>query len=208
MAKLEFNVYGWELGRGVKSLVQSFMLAASAINREHDKVLEAQRDYQHHVEAGRPPIGEWDEDGSTIWTQDQILDLELRNIGDASMALRKAHALQLYHLWERSAQAWTSSTPNTGHSDLVKKSLAAGYPIDPRLEAVKHLANTLKHGNPTHGRRLHAAWPAVLQQVPPPGLDLAVEWYSAVQITDADVLKIADIIASSGPSFHPTGPLT
>ena len=200
--KLGFNAYGWQFEKGVKGLARSFRRAASAIDRAVDQALDAIREYQQHIAAGGDEIGEWDEDGVRVWTQDQVLDFDLLNAREAAMALRKAYALQLYHFWERSAQVWTSSKANTGHGELVEKTLAAGYPIDPRLEAVKHLANTLKHGNPKHGKMLLKAWPAVVPIPFPHDPDLVGDWYEAVVISEADVEEIARIVMASGPSFR------
>lgn len=201
MAKLGFNSHGWDFEQGVKSLLRSFRLAASAMDRQIDAALDAIRDYRQHIESGGKVIGEWDEDGFRVWTQDQVLEFDLTSAEEAAMALRKAYALQLYHFWERSAHAWTLSKPNTSHTELVEKTIAAGYPVNDRLNAVKHLANTLKHGNPKHGKMLYETWNAVVALPPPSNPSMVGDWYSVIKLTDADLRDIGRIVATSGPPF-------
>ncbi|WNJ93024.1 hypothetical protein [Bosea sp. 685] len=195
MAKINFS--GWYFEKGIKSLMRSFDTAGAAILRECDKALTEQSDYEKFLDDGGELECECDGDGFILWDKQTALQIEVASLKDAAISLRKAFAIQLYHHWERSAQGWTGSAANARHEDLVAKARVKGLPIDDRLDVVRMLANTLKHGSPHYGRKLLTAWPEILA-IPNPAAT-AIDWYAAVTLSDAQVKEVATIVAGSGP---------
>lgn len=76
--------------------------------------------------------------------------------GEGQTAVRKVFIPVLYHHWERSARIWTGSDER-GHDRLIAAIVAAGTTIDPRLGAVRDLANLLKHDNDQPAKSAHVA---------------------------------------------------
>lgn len=196
MARLDFNLHGYLFQEGVKGLALGFSTATAALaagSRRLERELAA---YEARVAAGGERIGEW-EDGICLFEKDDILRLESEAAAEALMDLRKAYVLAAYHLWERSAQRWTQRT-NANHTVLVGQTKERGYPLDPGLDGVRDLANTLKHNSASKARRLAASWPEMLKTDPLSVTDW--DWYAEIKLADADVLRVLDVVGRSGPT--------
>ncbi|WP_126111850.1 MULTISPECIES: hypothetical protein [unclassified Bosea (in: a-proteobacteria)] len=183
--------------------MMSFESSSKALASERKQAAFELAAYLRGLKAGEPPIGEWD-DGVLLWDRERELETQIEMLDEAAMALRKAFALSLYHQWERSAQLWIlelrkpDQKPPKDHEDLVKAVAERGYPAHHRLEAARQLANTLKHSNDYWGCRLLKNWPGVFRAGFEPRKFL--DWYGVVELTDAQVYELADIILKSGPA--------
>jgi len=198
MAALNFNMQGYVYQEGVRVLMSAYAAAADALHEEWMRAQEEAQAYLEDVASGeREWIGERDEDGYVIWDQEQVHEMEIESKREAQSALRKAFILSLYHHWERSARTWTGDD-RRDHNKLASSVEALGYPISPRLGAVRDLANLLKHDNDKRGAEVMVTWPAVLA-TGVPKLGRRTDWYEAVRLTDDHVAEAFNIVAASGP---------
>jgi hypothetical protein len=198
MVSLAWNYQGYVFQEGVHVLRAAYRSAADALHEEWERARENAVAYRDGVESGRTEwIGER-EDGHVLWDQEQILEMEIESKFEGQGALRKAFALAAYHHWERGARSWTGSDARD-HEKLAKAVRALGIGISPHLEAVKDLANLLKHDNDKRGADLLKSWPQLL---PPPSSAQGAtrtDWYGAVRLTDAHLDEALDAVAASGP---------
>lgn len=222
MAELPFNFLGYEFQSGLDVLRKSAQTGLAALSGKINALERQLQDYRRIGEFE----GERDEEGHVLWERDDALDHEIAFADDARMELRKAFAIAIFHHWERSVQRWIAQENRTAASDgsdtptkpparglkklrcFEKLSEAArdvGYPPHPELEHVVTLANTLKHNNEKHGKKLLEKWPDIfpLQFQKPPRLS---DWASAIQLTDQHLSEIFDIVSKSGPTVHSTNP--
>lgn len=199
MVKLNFNLAAFSFQGGLAILAKSFASAIVALNADVQNAKDEAFGYQQALEQGGEWIGETDENGTVIWDQSQILDYEVDVVNEAAQELRKAFALALYHHWERSARLWTQAD-NWSHEQLVTASLNRGYPIDPRLAAVRDLVNTLKHNKDRWGRDLVKSWPDVFPSDFVERPNRRTDWYEAIQLSDTQVRDAFNIVAASGPT--------
>ncbi len=203
MAKFDFNLLGYAFQDVLKTMRSSFDLAAGALATE---IVRAQAALSAYVAAVRMDPSAWvgeREEGMILWDQSQVLDMNIANAEEALMHLRKAFVIAAYHHWERSARRWGKAGPKARHSQLSAASLAEGYPVDPRLEAVVSLVNTLKHNSDVKGAALLAAWPEAF----PPNFRPRTgrtDWYDAISLSDRQVAEICDAIGASGPTARLT----
>lgn len=195
---LNFNMQGYVFQEGVRVLIAAYTSAADALHEEWQRAREDAASYLEDVASGECEwIGERDDEGVVIWDQEQVHDMEIESRLDAAAALRKAFTLSLYHHWERSARQWTHDD-RRDHDKLIKAVERLGYPISPRLAAVRDLANLLKHDNDKRAADLKLSWPVLLQNTQPvPGR--RTNWYDAVRLTDDHLTEAFNIVAASGP---------
>jgi len=198
VAAFPWNLQGYVFQEGVTVLIAAYHAASEALREEWERAKEEAQAYQDGVDRGEIEwIGERDEDGSILWDQEQVHDLEIESKVEGMAALRKAFALSIYHHWERGARKWTGNDVND-HDKLVRAVEAIGIPISPRLKAVKDLANLLKHDNDKRGDDLLESWPQVFR----PGFkkgENRTDWYGAINLTDAQLTEVFNIVAKSGP---------
>jgi hypothetical protein len=204
MVSLNFSVVGYKYQRGLDALIASYHHSNSALtDRAHrNLVLEAQ--YGDLIEQGGPEIGEWDEDGFRVWSQDQVLALDVEIAEAAVGELRKAFLIAIYHHWERAIRVVTGDM-KAKHADLIKKAVNHNISISPELERVVRAANALKHNNDKRGGELHDIWPEVFGGLffkPKPGID----WYAAIDLDDKHIEMAVNAVAASGPQIHPAKP--
>lgn len=198
MAKLSINMAGFVFQEGVAHLRTSFGAASAALNGQVAAARDAVSAYVASVEAGGEWIGERDEDGETLWDQEQVLEFEVVALESAAMALRKALAIAIYHHWERMARIWTGAHPDHGHRELSQKSQSLGYPIDPRLEGVRCLVNLLKHDRITWAQKLHVLWPEIMPA--PPAAGRRAGWSETVRLREEHIWQILEVVSASGPT--------
>jgi hypothetical protein len=196
--KFTFNLHGYMYQQGIKILWAAYSSASSTLYVEWDTAKDDAIAYQKALDAGEVEWeGERDEDGYVIWDKAQIHDMEIDEKGEALSALRKAFILALYHHWERRIRACLSSSKKT-HAELVKSAIDIGIPIHPGLNAVRDLANLLKHENGKWGEALRGSWPSLF----PNGFQKSksyTNWYDAVKIDEKVITEAFDIVARSGP---------
>src|SRR4051812_32173864 len=165
MAKLHFNVHGFEFQSGIDVLRKSAQAGLSALSDEIKALEQQLEDYRRIGEFD----GEHDEDGVVIWERDEFLEHAVGLAREALMELRKAFAIAALHHWERSVQRWLGQANDTapptdsdarrkrlprGYDELSSAAKAMGYPAHGNLLRVVTLANTLKHNTEDLGRKL------------------------------------------------------
>jgi len=200
VAAYEFNAHAYIFESGLDTIEQSYAAAVSGITQEINRHKAAFYDYGRYIEGGGAPTGEWDEDGIEIWSQDELLRFTISIAEEALMTLRKAYAIAIYHHWERSARQWTKNNDGN-HRELVKDVLAMNYRIDPHLDAVRQLANLLKHANSVKGEELYKSWRDVFPaDFRPPVSDVrVVDWYDRISLSDKHIERIVKTVRGSGP---------
>lgn len=197
MANLVWNFQGYIFAEGIAALRAAYNKATQALEEELQSLRAEAYAYQQGLESGEVDwIGER-EDGYVLWGQEQVYELEIASKQEGLCALRKAFVLAAYHHWERGARGWTKSQKRD-HSGLVKAVQKLGIEIHPHLEAVKDLANLLKHNNDKRGSDLVDSWPQVMPRSFQGGVT-GVDWYGAVSLTDAHLGQVFQAITSSGP---------
>lgn len=199
--KLSFDAKGYLFQEKLNALRSGFETASKTLSKELDDVRTAATQYRQSMENGGDWIGERDDDGSILWDQENLLEMQEDAAHDTLLAFRKAYVITAYHHWERGMQSWTKSNSSAGFSDLLKKAEDRGLIVHERLELVRDLANTLKHNKKSAGQRLLSKWPDLFR----PGLqpDKVRDWYEAMNLEDADVYEVFDIVARSGPRARP-----
>lgn len=157
--------------------------------------------YAKHLEEGGEWIGERDEDGYRLWDQEQILDMQIEANNEALLALRKAFVIALYHYWERAIRVTVGGDDRADHAKLVTLAAAKGIVVRPELDAIRDLANLLKHDNARWGNALLQSWSGLFAPgfQPRPG---RTDWYDSVRITDDDVVRAFEAVVASGPNPH------
>lgn len=196
MAKLGFDMRGYAFKAGLDVLRQGHASASKALTADIERVQAEAAAY----EASPDFIGDHDEDGNLLWEQSQVLAFQQETAEDALQALRKAYVLALYHHWERAIQTYTDSGKSADHKKLVKRAPAKGIPLHARLDVVRDLANAMKHNK---GGSLQQDWPEVLRygaRTHEPR-----DWYEAIQVEEAHIAEIFEIIEQSGPKVWPNG---
>lgn len=196
MVALSFNMLGFSYQQGVDWLETGFATSAPAMVELRAKLSRDLEAYEASVLAGGERIGEW-EDGHRLWEQDQLFAIQMEDAEESLMDLRKAYVLAIYHHWERAARRWSRISTHAKHDKLVTATRDLGYPIDPRLEGVRDLVNTLKHNNAATASKLFLSWPDVLRADPAKRPDM--DWYSVVHLGDRHVHEVCEIVRASGP---------
>ena len=197
MVALNFNMLGFAYQQGVDWLETGFATCASAMVSHRAKLSRDLEAYEVSVSAGGERIGEWEE-GHRLWEQDQVFAMQIDDAEESLMDLRKAYVLAAYHHWERAARRWSRISNHAKHSKLITATRDLGYPIDPRLEGLHDLVNTLKHNSVGCASKLILSWPDVLKADPAARPDL--DWYGCIEIEDRHVHEVCEIIRGSGPN--------
>jgi hypothetical protein len=201
---LNWNAQGQRFQNGVVSLRHAYQATDEALQIEIHKAQGDLEDYQEKIALDPSArIGEWADDGSVIWELSDALDFEIDDRREALTDVRKSFIVTIYHFWERSAGRWTNRAGDS-HSDLIKGVQRLGVQISPKLEALKHAVNVLKHSNDARGKELLCSWPALFPPSFVPSFTNTTNWYEAVQITDNHVMEAFDIVAESGPGNQTT----
>lgn len=198
MVQFTFNTYGFAFEKGVEQLIDAFRLAGGALEANRRNLEDELASYEAAVADGRGVIGEW-EDDHWLWTQDQLLAIQIEDAADSLKLLREAFVVALYHHWERGVRR-QFKTDKRSHKDLVRLAEKGGLSMDPRLSGVRDLANLLKHSNRKRGLDLLASWPELLPSHFTP--ETKGDWYEAVILTDTTVQVVAEIIKASGPRIN------
>ena len=191
MVAFNFNVYGHDFERGLMILRDSLTAAMAALDQQRERI-----------------SAEYDAD----------YDLEL--IEETKNALRKTHAIAIYHHWERVIRSWTGAHGRETHDELAAKAIEKGQGVADRLKVFSHLNNTLKHNSQRFGPLLLEAWPEVFPkgfadfikgrreeaaQRQANGLgngEFWPDWFDAITLTDAHVDEVFVATRASGPRAH------
>lgn len=202
MVPLKFNTFGFAFEHGVDVLLAAYRQASEALQADYHRLKTELSEYETSLAEGKDPVGEWSEEGYALWTQDQILGLQIEDSEDALRVLRRSFVVAIYHHWERWVRRQLGCDEKAGHDKLVQKACAGGISIDPHLGGVRDMANLFKHSNKKWGTSLLSSWPDVLPRHFTPDTD--ADWYEAVRLSEEIVLEIADIVKASGPRTNET----
>jgi hypothetical protein len=199
MAKFTFNLLGYSYQSSLRTLRLSYDSAREALENEVERAAESAFAYQQAQEQGAEFVGEKDEEGYTVWDQQDVLNYQHEMAQDALRSLRRAYAISLYHQWERGARAWTEAKKDAKHDELVAAVEALGIRVDPRLHILRMAANVLKHDSDYWGQKLIEADSALIGGVT---LKIAnvTDWYEAVVISEERVTGFFDAVQASGPT--------
>lgn len=191
MAKITFDFFHYTFDHGLRMLEKGYSAARDALLAEIEHIETKARAYNESVANGGEWIGE-SEDGHILWEQSQIYDAEINDAYQALGELRKAFVIALYHHWERSVAEWKGSDATHTHEQMADFCADMGYGPSPDLDAVRHLANHLKHG-PNSRKNwlddLRQKYPLFLPQGPT----------SIFGLSEDDLYRIAAVILASGP---------
>ncbi len=196
MVPINFNMVGYDFSRGVRILKEGYASAILALEQKADMLGTQLLEYREHLAHGGAPDEERDEEGFLLWDRERLLEMDIEVCSAGLGEVRKAFVMALYHHWERAVRKDTGYN-KPYHDGLLKAAAAAQIPVQPDLEKVRHLVNTLKHNNEDRGLQLLEHWPEVFYS------DFShhanTDWYQSIELTDDHVHQTLSIIAASGP---------
>lgn len=189
MAAFSFDARHFAFDHGVRLLKQGYEAARDALLGEVERTQAKASMYEEDLANGGEWIGER-EDGHILWEQSQIYDAEIDDTYQALYEVRRAFIIALYHHWERSAASWLGE--DAGHAKLEQFCADNGFGPSPDLDAVRHLANHLKHGPASRSPwldKMREKYPLFMPRV----------GTFAFGLSDDDITKVAAAILASGP---------
>jgi len=178
---------------------QAFVAAGRALRELVDEQRTALTDYEEELAAGLEPIEERDEDGHLLWSQDQVLLVQIEDAVEALQSLHKATVITAYHAWEDAARRFTGKDQGAKHPDLVLALGNRGIAVPEDLGWITLLVNTLKHGNPSKGRKLHTLRPDLFWPAFNPHME-HIDWYGAIVLPTETVELVIERLGHSGPA--------
>jgi len=186
---LGFYFRSYQFEHGLRLLEKGYTAARDALQAEIERTKVEAAAYEEALANGGEWIGEY-EDGHILWEQSKVYETQIDDVHHALFEVRKAFVIALYHHWEHSAAGWNGGPAS--HSELAQYCANAGYGPSPELDAVRCLANHLKHG-PNSGTdwlgRLRKDYPSFLPYRP--GVVFG--------LSEDTLYKVAAVILSSGP---------
>ena len=199
-----FNMAGVVYQDGIDIIGLSYIAAHDALKSKIESTQAEIDAYEKHIANGGEWEGEVDEEGYTMWSQDQVLDLRHREAIEAAITLRKAFVTTLYHHWERHARSWLKND-KFDHAKLVKNVKGLSYPVDDDIEILWMLNNLLKHNNARWGRPLHERRGDLFHPFFKPKAD-TTHWESVVIVRDHHIQEFINIVKGSGPEMSTPAP--
>jgi len=195
MVKLGFNAHGFIFQDAVNSVLHSFNAANQALTAELVIAETAAAAFKPN------PDAEPDDSG---FDEAEFLAYRIEAAESALQTFRKAFALILYHTWERAARRWVQ-VKSESHDDLTAAVTKAGVPLHPTLKDLRILVNTLKHNKAKWGKELAACQSGAFFD---PGFSVngTRDWYEAIKISPAMMVKLFDAVSGSGPNVHSASP--
>ena len=190
MATLGFDARRFEFDHGVRLLKQGYEGARDALLKEIERIRADARSYEEGLANGGEWIGER-EDGHVLWDQTDVYEAETEDAHRALYEVRRAFIIALYHHWERSAARWLGND-DARHEQLERYCASSGFGPSPDLNAVRCLANHLKHRPGSN-----SDWLIKLRKKHPSFLPHAQ--MSPFALSDADFETITTVILASGP---------
>lgn len=142
---------------------------------------------------GGAAIEEYDEDGRLLWDQSRLYEVQLDDIQLALFEVRKAFVIALYHFWEDAVAKWMKLQEQVTFPQMVEYCASQGYGPSEDINAVRCLANYLKHG-----RNSQTDWLGRLKRDHP---TFAPEAHGFIFGLSEDTLfRVAAAVYASGPS--------
>lgn len=209
MTAFNFNFYGYDYEHGIMVLSDSLLAATDALAAKRKSTDEEWAKYEADVSTGLiEEKAEYDDEtGAMIWNQSQFYEHDLELIEEGVQALRKAHVIALYHLWERIICQWAEAPANYKHNDLVALVKAKGIEPNDRFTDVYNLNNVLKHNSDRSGPKLLEGWPEMfwnaekLKARQEAG-DKRIFWSNSIVITSERMEEVFSAMRRSGPVAH------
>jgi hypothetical protein len=195
MADLRSILRPYHFHRGIQMLRRGYETSRDALASEASSTAAAMREHAAAIENEDDIIDYTD--GFVVVTRTDTLRLQLSAAVDAAGEVRTAFAVAFYHHWERSVSSWAEKHLKN-FDELTKAMSELGYPMHPRIGAVRALANLLKHDSWKWGEELKRDWPDVFVRnvrVWPTNTG----WYEVIDLTDDHVLEVIDVVEASGP---------
>lgn len=180
----------YQFEHGLRMLEKGYIAARDSLQAEIDHIAAEALAYEDALANGGEWIGEY-EDGHILWEQSKLYDAQTDDVHNALFEIRKAFIIALYHHWEHSASTWRGGG-YASHKKLTEYCAEAGYHPSPELDAVRCLANHLKHGPNSDTDwlgRLRNDYPSFLPHGP--GVVFG--------LSEDTLYKVAAAILASGP---------
>lgn len=131
--------------------------------------------------------------------EDHLID-QHAEAGEALRLVREAFALVLHHYWERSVLLWLNKSRylSDKDSETLKDS---GYVVDPELDRLRLVANTIKHNS----EKLYISHPSMFDASIERWLEDDIEptYHNFLQLSDADMDAFIGALVKSGPNAKP-----
>lgn len=197
---LDFS--GYLFAKRLDSIHQAFITAARALNDLVEEKLRDLAEYEREVERGMDPIEHRDADGFLIWSQDQLLEVRISDAEEALQSVHKSTVMAAYHAWEDATRRFTKIGNRGDHAYLVEALAQHGVTAHEDLEWIVLLVNTLKHGNPVKGRKLHSLRPDLFRRSLGTQAE-HVDWPGAIMLSLEKVELVIERLGRSGPPADP-----
>jgi hypothetical protein len=189
MVKIGSYFRHYQFEHGLRMLEKGYVAARDTLQAEIERIEGEAEAYEKALAKGGEWIGEF-EDGRVLWEQSQVYQAQIDDVHHALFEVRKAFVIALYHHWEDSAAGWNGG--DAKHGELATFCASEGYGPSPELDAVRYLANHLKHGRNSSTdwlSRLRKKYPTFLSQRP--GVLFG--------LSEDDLYRVAAAILASGP---------
>jgi len=190
MVKLGAYIRYHQFEHGLRMLEKGYAAARDYLEAEIQRTEAASQKYDEELANGGKWIGAY-EDGHLLWDQSQVYQYEIDDVHRALFEVRKAFVIALYHYWEHSVAGWVGKYAS--HEKLTEYCVSKGYNPPDELNAVRYLANHLKHGPNSQKdwlSHLRKKFPTFLLQNQ--GLLFG--------LSEDDLYKVVAVILASGPT--------
>lgn len=212
MVKFNFNPLGVRYQEGLRHIHIAYSSSYRALDEQLDSMIGEQFTYQERLERGEVEwVGERDEDGHLLWSQEQLNDAAVDECAQSIPTLNKGFIPVLYHHWERGARlliavhrpprnpegnAWKYIRE---HSELAALLVQLGVTVDPKLDTLVILNNALKHNNARYGRLLLQMAPHMFWRSYDPD-DPSSDLYTSIGISRDHIKEFIAVVGRSGAS--------
>jgi hypothetical protein len=176
----------------------AFRASIATLDQALQRAVEA---YDRYADSGEDD-SEYDEDRILVRSTLHALDYATLEASAATSVVRQAFITSAFHYWERAARGWTKLYGRNDNFVALRDETALKYGISPDLEALNHLNNLLKHDSAHHALKLAGLRADLFRQPPYSALPSRRETW-LLQISDALVEEVFDILKASGPGGTP-----
>jgi hypothetical protein len=211
IAKLRKRILGHIFQRKVERVENAFASATAPFHAEIQRIEKERAHYEERGEAGSAAWVQTTDDDDGSYDYGEILAERMADELDALLTLRNAFTVLIYHQWERLAQNWAKKGTSAKHNELVSALKTAGIPVnEPGLEALRLLANTLKHNSMKWGRDLYLLRSDLFKSGFDPNSahpltgkpSTTIDWEDQIELTDENISEFVGIVRSSSPALY------
>lgn len=201
MARLSFNVYGYDLDSAVKIIRGGLNAAERALKEDEDRVSSDMAENNRQIEAGKIRGGEATSDGELDYDPNEIYAYDFMTIESTQMEVRKSMMIALYHAWERVARRMTGKTgPRDNHAALEAAMAEQGITLTPELDHLRRLVNLVKHNSKEKLLQLWTVRPDLFYTGFDPERHFPDDWSDTVRLDDHQIAGFFAAVAASGPT--------